>query len=262
MASSIYKNIINDFKNERDLLIPGVTVGVVTELGEEEKDFGKVKVKIINISKEDFVTDFIRIMTPVSGKNTGVFFMPQVGDEVVLSFCDGDISKPYVLGCLWNDKSKQPTEVTKETKDFIMIKSRSGHQITIGDKEGEEKINVTSKEGLTISIQDKEKTITFKDKEDKNSIILDSTNGTITIKADKGILLQSKKAKITLDGEANQVNVEGSDGVTIDGKKSTNIKGQKVVINGSSGLDLKSGSQINVDGGSALNLKGGMVKIN
>lgn len=261
MGNSIYKSIYDDLKKEREVLISGVTIGIVTELGEEE-NFGKVKVQILNIAKEDFITDFIRVMTPISGKNTGVFYLPQVGDEVVLSFCDGDITKPYILGCLWNEKSPKPTEVTKDTKDFIMIKSRSGHKITIGDKDGEEIINITSKNGLMIDIKDKEKTITLQDKDGKNSIILDSNKGEVTIKGDKKISLASGGAKLILDGGSNNVKIEASSGVSLKGTQSTKIEGQQVAISGTTGLDIKSSAQANIEGSAMLNLKGGMVKIN
>ena len=88
----------------------GITIGVVVDIKDPDK---KNRVKVRLLSRTDSVqeTDFIRVMTPAAGKEFGFFDMPEVGDEVLVGFVDGDFTAPYVLGCLWNTKNPAPVKL-------------------------------------------------------------------------------------------------------------------------------------------------------
>ena len=88
----------------------GITIGIVTDIKDPDKK-NRVKVRLLNRSDSTQETDFIRVMTPMSGKQYGMFFLPEVGDEVLVGFVDGDFSDPYVLGSLWNTKAPAPVTV-------------------------------------------------------------------------------------------------------------------------------------------------------
>ena len=74
----------------------GITVGIVSDIKDPEKK-NRVKVRLLNRTDSLQETDYIRVMTPMAGKDYGAFFLPEVGDEVLVGFVDGDFTAPYVL---------------------------------------------------------------------------------------------------------------------------------------------------------------------
>ena len=93
--------------------IYGVVVGIVRDIG-DPKNLGRVRVDFPWLAAaSDSVTDpdgkkglaysyWARIATLMAGKNRGTYFIPEVGDEVLVAFEHGDINRPMVLGSLWN----------------------------------------------------------------------------------------------------------------------------------------------------------------
>ncbi|KYF79081.1 hypothetical protein BE20_29410 [Sorangium cellulosum] len=78
-----------------------------------------------------------RMAAPMAGNGRGAFFMPEVGDEVVVGFEMGDVNRPVILGALWNDRDQPPASADNSpTNNTRTIVSRSGHQITLDDSPG------------------------------------------------------------------------------------------------------------------------------
>jgi uncharacterized protein involved in type VI secretion and phage assembly len=78
-----------------------------------------------------------RLSTPMAGNRRGAFFMPEVGDEVVVAFEQGDVNSPVILGSLWNDRDLVPeTADATASNNRRTIVSRAGHQITLDDTPG------------------------------------------------------------------------------------------------------------------------------
>src|SRR5713101_9315518 len=84
--------------------IAGVAVGIV-KANDDPQGLGRVKLSL-PWRKPDFVSDWVRIVAPMGGKERGSYFLPEVGDEVLVAFDRDDIRYPYVLGSLWSDKEK------------------------------------------------------------------------------------------------------------------------------------------------------------
>ena len=61
----------------------GITVGIVSDIKDPEKK-NRVKVRLLNRTDSLQETDYIRVMTPMAGKDYGAFFLPEVGDEVLV----------------------------------------------------------------------------------------------------------------------------------------------------------------------------------
>jgi len=232
---------------------PGVTVGIVTDIDDPEK-LGRLKVRIINRNSSDYETDFIRIMTPMTGKQWGSFFFPEVGDEVLVAFNQGDINRPYVLGSLWNKEYKPPTNVENQKNDIRMIKTRSGHKIVFNDEQKKESIQIQTPKELAINLDDEKEIITINDKNGKNIMTIDSKNGLINVMAEKKITLKSGKSNVVLDAQKDSLNIESN--------SSINIKSQQISINAKSTLELKAGSSLTVKSDGPASVKGATVKIN
>jgi phage baseplate assembly protein gpV len=86
------------------------------------------------------------VSAPLAGKGRGMWFMPELQDEVLLSFDHGDFDHPFIVGYLWNGVDSPPdTDNQNRT-----IKTPSGHSIVFGDGSG--KIVITSAGGTTVTI--------------------------------------------------------------------------------------------------------------
>ncbi|WP_243138156.1 phage baseplate assembly protein V [Heliorestis acidaminivorans] len=243
----------DDEQTEKTRTFPGVTVAIVTDINDPEKR-GRVKVKIVNRDSSDYETDYIRVMTPMTGKQWGSFFFPEVGDEVLIAFNQGDINRPYVLGSLWNKEYKPPTTIENQKNDLRMIRTRSGHELIFNDEKSKESILIKTPKALSISLNDDKETIVIKDKAGKNIMTIDSKNGQITVTANKKMTLQSGKSNVILDAQKDSLNIESS--------SSIQIKSQQISIRAASTLELKAGSSLSVKCDGPTTVKGATVKIN
>ncbi|MEK7729842.1 MAG: phage baseplate assembly protein V [candidate division KSB1 bacterium] len=201
---------------EKSRKIEGVVIAKVTNNEDPEKSH-RVKVEFPWLSQQS-ESHWARIATSMAGNDRGAYFLPEVGDEVLVAFEHGDIHFPFVLGGLWNGVDKPPETNSDGKNNRRMIKSRSGHKIILDDKDGSEKIEII-------------------DKSEKNLITIDTKANTITLTSDKDIVLKASKGKISL--EAKEINLKSQAatkieaGAGMDVKASANLvlKGAMVQIN-------------------------------
>jgi uncharacterized protein involved in type VI secretion and phage assembly len=96
-----------------------------------------------------------RVVMPMAGAGRGMHFMPEPGDEVIVAFELGDPNLPIVLGAAWNDRQPPPDQARASTaNDVRTIVSRSGHEVTLDDGPGAEKVTIRSKGGHTVVLDD------------------------------------------------------------------------------------------------------------
>ena len=236
--------------------VHGVVIGVVTDNNDKDK-IGRVKVKYPWLPKVDgaeISSDWVRVAADGGGSSRGVVFAPEVDDEVLVSFEHGDINFPFIVGGLWNKKDKLPTTVKiKDGKvNTRVIQSRSGHYILLDDTDGKEKITIIDKSG-------------------KNSIEIDSSKNSITMKAD-GDLTFEAKGKINITSKTDKITIDGKNGLALSSAMNVNIAGG----NGQSKVDLKpdgaalqglkvdlqAQTMASVKGSAMVQIQGGIVKIN
>lgn len=240
-------------KEESINRIYSILTGVVTDI--EDPDHGyRVRVRLLNRDTSDYETDFIRVGTMMSGSGYGSFFLPEVGDEVLVAFEDGIITRPYVIGSLWNQKNKPPVE-RKEKENLIReLKTKRGHTVIFHDEDGKDSIEIQTPKGIKISLEDEKETLLFSDKNGKNKIQIDSANGILTLLAEKKISLQAGGSKLELDDTNKSVLLESG--------QSLNIKSQQVVIQAKGTMDVKSSGSLNLKSDGPANIKGAVVKLN
>ena len=76
----------------------GLVIGLVSDLDDPE-GIGRIQVKYPY--REDQMSGWARLVTPMGGKQRGLFMRPEVGDEVLIGYEQGDPRRPYVLGAVW-----------------------------------------------------------------------------------------------------------------------------------------------------------------
>jgi Rhs element Vgr protein len=191
-----------------------------------------------------------RLSNFYSTSGAGAFFLPEVGDEVILGFLNEDPRYPVILGSMYSSSKIKPfTGLEPNEKNSIKaIVSKSGISVEFDD---ENKIwTVATPNKNTIIISDKDKQITIKD-ENKNSIVMSSS----------GIDMSSPKS-INITAQEN-VTIKGTQGVVIQSSGGdVAIKGLNIKENADMQYSAQGGQMAQVSGGMQLTLKGAMVMIN
>jgi len=173
----------------------GVVMGIVTNNQDPEK-MGRVRVKFPWLS-DDHESWWARVATPMAGPSRGIYFLPEVDDEVLVGFEHGDVRFPYVLGSLWNGQDAPPGNNDDGKNNIRLVHSRSGHLVRLDDTNGDEKIEIIDKTGsnsITIKSSDNSLTITCQGK-----MKLHATGG-IEITSDADVKIQ---ANTTMDIESS-----------------------------------------------------------
>lgn len=195
----------------------GVVTGLVVD-NQDPEGQGRVKLKFPALHDDD-VGHWARIAVLMAGKERGTFFLPEVGDEVLVAFERGSIDYPYVLGALWNGQDAPPDTNSDGKNDKRLIKSRSGHIVRLDDADGAEKIEIIDKSG-------------------DNSLTFDTSNNTITIKSAKDVEINAPQGTIKLSAQKIELSstaetkITAQGGATLDGSPgTTTVKGTTVNIN-------------------------------
>jgi uncharacterized protein involved in type VI secretion and phage assembly len=215
MSESLF-DLLSSSQDTSANRIYGVVTGIVTN-NQDPDGLGRVKVRFPWLSESD-ESWWARVAAPMAGKERGAYFLPEVDDEVLLAFEQGDVNFPYVLGGLWNADSKPPENNDDGKNNKRTIVSRSGMRVRLDDTDGGEKIEIS-------------------DKDDKNSIVIDVANSTIAITADSDITIESKNGKIKISGKGieltsqAEVKVEAQSSMDLKASGQMTIKGATVNIN-------------------------------
>jgi uncharacterized protein involved in type VI secretion and phage assembly len=124
-----------------------------------------------------------RMATLFAGNNRGSWFIPDVGDEVLLAFEHGDPRRPYILGGLWNGSDRAPESMDgagRNTKK--VLRSRNGVKITLDDQDGQETLKLETPGGQSVTLKDGPGTIDVVDS-NGNSVKLEAAGITVTASA-------------------------------------------------------------------------------
>ena len=194
----------------------GVTIGIVTN-NKDPDGLGRVKTSLPWMA-DQVESDWARVVTPMAGAGRGIYFLPEVNDEVLVAFEHGNPDTPYVLGGLWNGKDKPPESNSDGKNDRRAIRSRSGNVIRLSDTDGDAKIEIIDSSG-------------------KNTIVISAKNNSITITAASDVTIQSNNGKLKLSGNGveitstSTVKVEASQSMDLKSSGQLNVKGTVVNIN-------------------------------
>ncbi|WP_299114021.1 type VI secretion system tip protein VgrG [uncultured Winogradskyella sp.] len=233
-------------------LIPGASGlfnGTVKKMNEDPDNQFRVLVDI-PVFDEKGQGIWARLSNFYSTNGAGAFFLPEIGDEVVVGFLNEDPRFPIILGSIYSSSKNKPYKTLKPEKDNPLkaIVSKSGMFIEFNDKD--KILTLETPKKNTIIFSDKDGKITLKDN-NSNSIEM-SSNG-IKMKSSKNIDVDAGQ-KLTLKGKMG-VKVESASGdVSIDG---VNIK-----ENAKMQYTAKGGMTAKINSGAQLALKSAMIMIN
>lgn len=177
--------------------LTGVYVATVRD-NEDPEGMGRVRLTY-PWRQSNNESDWARIAVPMAGADRGTYFLPEVGDEVLVGFENGDIDHPYVLGALWNGEDDPPEVNADGDNDVRQIRSRSGHELTFDDTEGDEAIRIETAGGHSIVLDDGDGTITIADS-GTNTIEIDGSSGSISISSSGTLSIDASMIELSSDG--------------------------------------------------------------
>jgi len=206
---------------------------------------------------DTYVSDWARTVQPGAGKDRGAMVLPEVGDEVLVLFEQGDIRRPYVLGGLYNGIDTPPTGGTtlidgsSGAINRRSMVSRRGHRIDLIDEDGRT-------EGITLSTTG-----------DKLQLKMDSVDTKITLHSDGKVLIEGKggvvidSANSKLELKGSEVTITATSGVKIDGGNgAVNISSTGEVALKAATAKMEGSASAEVKASGILTIQGSLVKIN
>ncbi|MCF6404975.1 type VI secretion system tip protein VgrG [Chitinophaga filiformis] len=217
--------------------VHGLQIGVVVQLESDPDGEDRILVKMPLTDNNDKGT-WARVASLDAGKERGYFFRPEIGDEVIVGFVNGDPRFAVVLGMLHS--SNKPAPVQAQDANHIKgLVTRSKMKTMYDDENKVMKMETPA--GNFIELSEKDKAITI---QDQHGNMIKMEQAGITIKSPKDIKMEAGAA-FTLKA-ATDIKIEGA---TISGKASTT-------------LELNGQAKAKVASSAMLELTGGMVKIN
>jgi uncharacterized protein involved in type VI secretion and phage assembly len=196
-------------------LVRGVSVAVVSQ-NRDPDGLGRVKIRFPWRENPD-ESHWARIAVPMAGGGRGTWFLPEVGDEVLVA-CDAErVEHPYIVGCLWNGQDKPPQTNADGHNDLRMIRSRSGHEIVFDDG---------AQGRIDIHLKDDQRRVRL----DQNGIeISDDSGNSIAITSTPGKI--AIKSNVSISIESTAIDIKAKASMTLQASGTLTIKGAVVMIN-------------------------------
>jgi type VI secretion system secreted protein VgrG len=184
-------------------------------------EYGRIKVKFRwdRLARDDDTSScWVRVMQPAAGAWGGTWFLPRVGDEVMVAFLDGDPDRPVVVGSTYGKDAKPPfspgsnrAQSGIRTRSYKSDSSEDANVLRFEDKKGAEEVLLHTQKDLTVEVEhDETRTIqnarTTKIQDSNDSLTLQSGNltvkcelGSITMEAMQSITLKVGRSSVVLD---------------------------------------------------------------
>lgn len=228
------------------------TATVVGKKGEEiwTDKLGRVKVQFPwdrEGQNNETSSCWLRVATAWSGNGFGAQFIPRIGQEVVVSFLDGDPDKPLITGCVYNGANALPYPLpANQTQSGIKTRSEKGfNELRFDDKKEAELLAMQAqKDFRLIVLNDSETTI--------------SHDQILTVKNDNTRTIEEGNEKVTLQKGNRLVSIEkGSDTLEVKDKRTVTVKGDhERAVDGNDTQKIKGNYTLNVDGNLTIKVSG------
>ena len=254
------------------------TAKVVGSSGEEiwTDEHGRIKVQFPwdRVGKQDDKSScWIRVSQMWAGQNWGALYLPRIGQEVLVSYLDGDPDRPLVTGSVYNAehatpvalpaKSSQSTILSRSTK-----KGAAGNEMRFEDKKDAEELFLHAQKDMLVEIEN-DLTTTVIAGNEAHTV----KKGNRTVKVDTGNEIHSVKGTRALEitGDETHTNkanftqkVTGNYELKVTGNLVIDVTGtimiksaQTVDIKAGTNLTSKAGANLTNDAGAMLTNKGG-----
>jgi type VI secretion system secreted protein VgrG len=185
-------------------------------------------------------TCWVRVSQPWGGKGWGGYFIPRIGQEVIVDFLNGDPDRPVIVGRVYNDDQpipyKSPTQSGFKTRSTPGGGSANYNEIMFEDKKGEENINIHAELDMSRSVERDDSTTIDRDqavtvKRDQTNHVERDRKSTVTRNDTNMVAVDQKN---TVKGKQNNqvvgnrdTFVDSNDTLTVTGTHSTDVTGAR-----------------------------------
>ncbi len=183
-------------------LYPGVAENVVDPDG-----LGRITVKLPWIS-DTYETRFAPVAQTYAGDAYGAVWLPEQGDQVMIAFLKGQLSRPVVLGSIYS-KVRRPPASRSDSEDPKILRTKGGHYLLMEDEQGK-RIELTDLTG-------------------NNSVVIDSEANSVTVRADADVTVEAG-AGLTLNAQSD-ITINAGSNVTISASGEVSVSGTTVNLN-------------------------------
>ncbi len=185
-------NDIN-MRNTSGMMNTAISTAIVTD-NNDPSGLGRVKIQY-PWNNENSESTWVRVSTPMAGDNHGFYFIPEIGQEVLVAFVNNDAQYPIVIGALWNENDRPPDDASSSENNIRKIRSRSGHEVILDDTDGAEKITIKDNSG--------------------SSLEFDTSSGNVHINSSMDVVINAD-ANISIEAGAN-VSIEAGGELSLRG---------------------------------------------
>lgn len=223
--------------------IEGLHAGVVLKLDADPAAEHRVQVRLPAAGVDSL---WARLMQFHASNAFGAFFVPEVGDEVLVAFLSNDPSSPVVLGSLYSSK-RPPPRALEAANPVKTVVTRCKARLEFNDEDAA--ITIATPGANTVVLSDKEKAVTLTD-EHGNKVRLDASG--ITLDSPKDIRINARGA----------ITVSATGDLTLDSKADVKVDGVNVSCSAQVGLTAKGSATAELSAAGQTTVKGAMVMIN
>lgn len=185
--------------------------GVVTGLVEDVDDplaEGRIRVRFPWLPGEN-QSYWAPVATLMSGNGRGSWIMPEVGDEALVAFEQGDVNHPVVLGFLWNGRDRPPND--ERTVSIRRLKTVSGHVLEFDDRPGQERVLLQTAGGQKVELLDVPLGKVTIETSGGQTVVLDDI-GKVELKTagGKGITASDVPPVVQVSGTGTMMTIDGT----------------------------------------------------
>ena len=185
---------------------------------------------------------WIRPSQPWAGGNWGAMWIPRIGQEVLVSFLEGDPDRPVITGRVYNADQMPPyTLPDYQTRSTFMSRSSKGggaanyNELRFEDLKGKEQIFINAEKDMDLRVENDSREFIG-----ANRHLIVTTNQQEQVQADKHLHVQGDHIE-KVDGNMS-LNVGGNQMESVTGNKSLNVTGdQKESVTGNVSLSVSQG---------------------
>jgi Rhs element Vgr protein len=243
------------FTERRDLSAPpaggllppveGLQVGIVTKLDEDPEGQFRIQVSV-PVMEAETATVWARLLKWYGSKGFGAFFIPEIGDEVVLGYFNNDPSHPVILGSLYS-KTHAPAYTPTADNFTKALVTRSKLKVVFDDEKKIVTIETPAVNKVVLSDEDKQ-------------ILLSDQNGNTVTLAPEGVTIDSPKdIKITAKGT---ITVDAVGKISVKSSADVSVSGLNVNHDAQVGFVGKGAATAELSASGQTTVKGALVMIN
>ena len=225
--------------------VEGLQIGVVMKLDEDPLKLHRVQVSVPVLEAETEGV-WARLATYYAGEDIGNFFIPEIGDEVVLGYFNNNPSDPVILGSLYSSKRNPAYDLTADNYTKALV------------TRGKLKVEFDDENMVTTIITPNENKIVLSDK-DKSILLQDQTSNKIEM-SESGISISSPKdISIKADGK---ISIQATGELSAKSSADTKVEGLNVNLSAQVGLKGEGSASAEISSPATTTIKGAMVMIN